>query len=248
MKRILICSILLIFTICSSSWSKDYFFVTFQYPPLEYEDDNGTAKGVCVEMVSKIMKNLGHEVKIQVFPWTRALKMTRDGKADAIFTAYKNENRQTFLDYSNEVLFPQTIYFYKKKGSNLTFEGDLMQLKDVQIGVVSTISYGTKFDSVKSSLCIQKANKLEHNFVKLRLGRISLVPSYSCVADYVLKKMNLEDDIVKIPVQIDSVPSYIAFSKKIDLAVLKENFDKEIITMKKNGEYASMLKAFGVQY
>jgi len=247
MKKVVILSVFIILAIRSFSWADNYFFVTFRYPPFEYEDENGNARGIFVQMVSKTMKNLGHEVRIEVLPWTRALKMVRQGQADAIFTAYKNDERETFLDYPEQVLFPQVVYFYKKKGSESTFTGDFGLLTNKRIGVVSTISYGNKFDAFKSNLTIEKVNKLEHNFEKLMLGRIDLVPSHPIVADYVIQKMGLAGKIIKIPVQLDSVPSYIAFSKKKNLALLIWQFDQEIVKMKESGEYSKILETFGVE-
>lgn len=247
MKKTFVLSILIVLSIYTVSWADHYFFVTFHYPPLEYEDENGNARGAFVEIVSKIMENLGHDIRIEVLPWTRALKMVRKGEADAIFTAYKNKERETFLDYTEQALFPQPVYFYKKKGASVTFTGDLSLLMDKKIGVLSTISYGHKFDEFKSNFILERGNKLEHNFKKLIAGRIDLVPSDQTVAERVIAKMEAFDKIVRIPVQLDSVPSYIAFTKKKKLSLLKKQFDQEIIKMKNSGEFSRILKTFNME-
>ena len=36
----------------------DHFFVTLQWPPLEYEGDQGEAQGLVVEIVKKVMKSI----------------------------------------------------------------------------------------------------------------------------------------------------------------------------------------------
>ncbi len=240
-------ALLLILSIHSRVLSDSYVFVTFQFPPLEYEGLEGKANGIAVDIVARVMKNLGHQVEIRVYPWTRSLKMVRNGGADAIFTAYRNSQREIFLDYSRQVLFPQVVYFYKRKDAPIDFDGHLATVKEKRIGVVSTISYGEKFDLYKSLLNFEKANKLEHNFGKLLLGRIDLVPCNVYVADYTLGKMGLAQQIVPLSPAIENVPSYIAFSKKRNLTQLRDQFDRQLVQMKANDEYADILRKYGIR-
>ena len=133
-----------------------YHFVTLEYPPLEYKDAGGRPEGVAVEMVTQIMTDLGHRLYIEVLPWTRALKMVRYGKADAIFTIFKNAAREGFLDYSEAVLISQLVALYAPAGSPFDFDGDLEALKPYKIGVVSTISYGQAFDRLSPQLTVER--------------------------------------------------------------------------------------------
>ncbi|MBW1801029.1 MAG: transporter substrate-binding domain-containing protein, partial [Deltaproteobacteria bacterium] len=131
-----------VLSLYSQPEAANYVFVTLEFPPLEYTGEDGNPRGIAVDMVKRIMNSLGHAVQIKVYPWQKALKMVRDGDADAIFTAYKTPERETFLDYSAEMLVPQIVGFYVKKGSPINFDGDLNTLRNTRIGVVSTISYG----------------------------------------------------------------------------------------------------------
>ncbi len=232
----------------SNAFCGDYLFVSLEFPPLEYIGDNKEPTGIAVDVVKTIINSLGHTVTVKIYPWARALKMTETGKADAIFTAYKNPERETFLDYSKSVIVHQTVYFYRKKGSSINYDGDLKKLRPYRIGVVSTISYGKKFDEAKSMLQLDRVNKLEQNIKKLMIGRIDLTLSNAYVGDYELKKMSLQDQIEKIPTQIQSIPSYIAFSKVKKLTALRNQFDIELEKMKQSGEYAKILKQYGVEF
>ena len=223
-----------------------YYFVTFQFPPLEYESENGRPEGVAVELVQRVMAHLGYAVKIEVFPWTRALNMVKAGKADAIFTAYQNEERARYLKYCREVLLPQAVYFYKKQGSAVDFNGDLAQLRGKRIGVVSTISYGKTFDQYKPDLTLDKANRLEHNFQKLLLDRIDLVPCNIYVARYTLARMHLSQAIVRLDKPLENIPSYIAFSSRRNLTALRDRFDAQLVKMKTGAEYGRILSRYGI--
>lgn len=224
----------------------DFHFVTLQFPPLEYENDRHEADGAVVEIVRTIMANLGYTVDIRVLPWTRAMRMVSGGKADAIFTAYKNADREQFLDYSEEVLLDQEIYFYKKRGSSFDFDGRIASIRDARIGIVSTISYGQAFDRYRRFIRLDKANQLTHNLQKLAKGRVDLLPSTYYVAEYTIKQMGMEKQVERIPQMIESLPSYIAFSKKRDLHLLRGQFDEELKKLKTTGRYSQILQKHGM--
>jgi polar amino acid transport system substrate-binding protein len=248
MKRLATLSALTLI-LSAPSWSaaKEFSFVTLEFPPLEFADANGKAQGIAVDIVTQVMTSLGHTVDVKVFPWARGLEMTNAGEVDAIFTAYKTPEREAFLDYSKQVLIPQSVYFYAAKGSPVAFDGDLSKLTSKKIGVTSTISYGKKFDDYKDKLTTERVADLEQNFQKLAAGRIDLVVSNVYTAETTLQKMQLGDKIVRLPVPVqESIPSYIAFSKKRNLSALRDEFDKTLAAMIKSGQYAAVMKKWGV--
>lgn len=220
--------------------------VTLQYPPLVFQDDTGEIQGVAVEIVESIMNELGHTVSIKMMPWTRALKMVQFGKADAIFTIFKNPHRETFLDFSDEVLIHQPVSFYKRKDRTISYTGDLKELKPFKIGVVSTISYGNHFDKTRPMLNTESTASLEQNFSKMLLGRIDLVISNSFSANTVIQHMNISDKIIKISPSVENVPSYISYSKLKNLTNLKREFDSKLVEFKQNGKYYRILEKSGL--
>lgn len=223
-----------------------YHFVTLEYPPLEYKDASGRPEGVAVEMVKQIMTDLGHRLYIEVLPWTRALKMVRYGKADAIFTIFKNTAREEFLDYSEEVLIPQLVALYALADSPVDFDGDLEALKPYKIGVVSTISYGQTFDRLSPQLRVERTATLDQNLTKLLLGRIDLVISNVYQAQNVIDRRKLNATIKRLRPHVERIPSYVAFSKIRKLTVLRQDFDSQLIRMKKTGRYAAIMAGSGL--
>lgn len=240
---------LLLFIFCFSALgsSKNLKLVTFEFPPLEFAGKGGQPQGIAVEVVKLILeKKLSHKVEISIFPWTRALKDTKKGKFDAIFTAYKNAERVKFLDYSNEVVIPQVVKFYQKKNSKWNFSGDLMELQKARIGVVSTISYGEKFDQVKDKLQLFRNTKLEYNFKQLQKDRLDLVISNIFVGAYTLKKNAMQNNFETLNVLVQKVPSYIAFSKANKLTSLRDQFDAEFRKIVKSGEYFKIMNKYNI--
>lgn len=248
MRKIILFNLLLCGLILTggAGSAADFRFVTLQFPPLEYENDRQQAEGGVVEIVRTIMAKLGHTVDIRVLPWTRAMQMVASGKADGIFTAYRNAEREKFLEYSEEVLFAQEIYFYKKRGNPLDFDGYIASIRDARIGIVSTISYGQVFDRYRRFIRLDKANQLAHNFGKLVKGRIDLLPSTYYVAEYTIDRMNIADQVERLPQMIESLPSFLAFTRKRDLHALRLEFDDQLRQLKSSGEYEQILRKHGL--
>ncbi len=239
--------ILILFFSVADICAEEYYFVTLEYPPLEFKDKTGIPKGIAVEIVTKIMNGLGHSVSIEVLPWARALKMVKHGRADAIFTIFKNAERELFLDYSSEILIPQMVAFFVRKDSPFVYEGNLGSLEQHKIGVVSTISYGQKFDSLRPALNIERTASLELNFKKLMFGRIELVISNVYSANIAMNKLNIQDKIKRLEPPVESVPSFIAFSKMKKLTKLQKNFDRKLIELKKSGAYDQIINKSGLK-
>ena len=246
MKVKAILLILAVLMTASLAWAETYHFVTLEFPPLEYAGPDGQAQGIAVEIVRKVMTHLGHEVNVSVLPWARALEMTRSGGADAIFTAYKNPEREKFLDYSKGVLAPQIVALYVPRDSAIAYDGDLMKLKDMRIGVVSTISYGKKFDGLRDKLKVDRAESLESSLKKLLAGRVDVVISNVYVADSEIKKLGLGDQLKRLSPHVQSVDSFIAFSKAKGLSTLRDSFDQELGKLIQDGSYDNIMAKYGV--
>ncbi|GAA0780582.1 transporter substrate-binding domain-containing protein [Roseibium denhamense] len=220
--------------------------VTLEYPPYEYETETG-ADGIVVRILQEAFQKMGKDIEISVLPWKRALNMTQTGEADAIFTAYKTPERETFLDYSETVLMPQVLSVWAKKGSDIGFDGSIESLSNVSIGLVDGISYGTAVDDAVAAGTLKSldyAPESSNNIKKLLGGRIDAVIMNKYGAMHHLKNQNGLDQVAEIEPEISSVPSYIAFSKANGLADLRDQLDGVLQEMIASGEYQSIIDAY----
>jgi len=219
--------------------------VTLQYPPYEYEED-GEIKGIAVEIIREGFSRLGYDVCITLYPWTRALNMVKNGDADGIFTAYKTDERLEFADYSNEVLIQQSVSLFVIQGSNIKFDGDLDNVRKYSFGVVRDVSYGEKFDTMfkNNEFAYEETNTGESNLQKLINGRFDILISNTFGALSIIKKEHISDQVVELKPVVESVPSYIAFSKKRNLTDLRDEFDEILIVMKNDGTIDSIINAY----
>lgn len=223
--------------------------VTLDFPPLEFVDGTGAVDGAAVVIVKEVLANLGFDTQIRLLPWARSLRLVKEKRADAIFTAYKNAEREAFLDYSREILIPQVVSFYVRAGSKLKYSGDIAALKGKTIGVVSTISYGTAFDEAKQRQIIttERVESLDLNFRKLLAGRLDYVISNRYSAQVEIEKLKAEQKIVELLPAVEVTPSYVAFAKESRIRGLRDRFDEGLRALVKSGRYGEILARFRVR-
>lgn len=240
---------LLVFSLLISSGlvrTEELKLVTLQYPPYQYEE-NGQVKGMVVDIVNEALTRLGMTATISVNAWPRSLSQVKEGKADAIFTAYKNPEREKFLDYSSTILMPQEIVLFVHKDSRIGFTGDLQELAPYKFGLVRKISYGDEFDQALKSGVINnfsEATNLEQNVKKFGAKRVDILISNKYTALSMFKTLGMSEKFKQIGGPVQSVPSYIAFSKARNRADLRDKFDLVLRKMMGDGTYDQIINEY----
>lgn len=140
------------------------------YPPIMWHDGK-TIKGAAVRMIQTIFDELKVSYQIKYTgPWKRVQKNAEKGLVDIIVAAYKNPERETFLDYSIPFMSdPVVIFVLSDKVFPFDTWKDLIGKRgNTNIGE----SYGEKFDRyIEKHLIVERVPKTVHNFMKLDAGR-----------------------------------------------------------------------------
>ncbi|WP_028866037.1 substrate-binding periplasmic protein [Psychromonas aquimarina] len=240
--------LVLSFFISSTCLAQTIELVTLQYPPYEYRGESeGEVKGIVVDIIEEVFKRLDVPINIKILPWARAIRYIEEGQADAVFTAFKNPVREQFADFSREILMPQTISLFVRSDSTIKYDGNLASLSNYTIGGVNSVSYGTTWDqAVKDGIItkLQLSNSGEQNMRKLLADRVPVIISNKYGAYDIARKMNQLVDIRELKPSLQSVPSYIAFSKKRNLTDLRDKFDITLREMKLDGSYEHIINAY----
>ncbi len=218
------------------SFADELRVATFNYPPFQYEDQ-GKVKGIAVDIVKELFKRLNQPIKIDFYPFPRAVKNLKAGESDVIFTFYHKKGRESFADYTKEPLVNQTISLFVHEDSPIVFDGDLSKLNQYKFGLVK-FSYGSIFDAAvdkKLITHVEYVSKMDLNMKKFLRRRFDMLPSDRWVAYYYYSKSNLEEDkpikLKELKPPIQSFPAYMGFSKANNLSGLR---DKADIRFKRN--------------
>jgi polar amino acid transport system substrate-binding protein len=237
----LLCFGLMIYAVTAKAATLE--LVTLQYPPYQYEE-KGQTKGMVVEIVKEVFRRMQQPINITLMPWARSIKMIEAGTADAIFTAYKTAERETFADYSRVVLMPQTVALFVLKGTEIKFDGDLQKLASYSFGVVNKVSYGDVFDNAVKNKLIKAPDTTytgEQNVDKLLAKRFDILVSNRYGALDILKHKDAMDKVRELTPEVQAIPSYIAFSKKRNLDLVRDKFDEILLELKKDGTYEKII-------
>jgi polar amino acid transport system substrate-binding protein len=233
-----------LFSLCPAH-AGSYRFVTLEYPPYEYSED-GIIKGMAVEIVTETFKSMGHDVKIEIWPWARSIEMLKNGEADGIFTFFKTPEREEFTHFSKEVLLSQKMSFWVKNNSVVTFDGDLSRLQNYKFGVVRKTSYGSIFDNAvkNGTLKVYESYTIEECINQLINGRIDIWVSNRAGAAFELKKAGKYLEVREVIPIIQNIPAFVGFSKKRHLEELRNDFDKALSRFKKSLKYSRIVKKY----
>ncbi|NRB68353.1 MAG: transporter substrate-binding domain-containing protein [Vibrio sp.] len=218
--------------------------VTLEYPPY-IEMQGQQISGVAVELVRYVFHQLETPVNITVLPWARALTLVKRGRADGIFTAFKNPEREKFADFSQNVLFVQNISLMALKGSSYKTEEILAgDVSNIALCVVNGVSYGKRMDAkIKEGrfrLIFQKNSTVECAHL-VRTKRADIWVNNEFGARSILVREGLDSDIDILSPPVEATPSYIAFSKERSHAELLERFDQVLFDMKQDGRYEALI-------
>ncbi|WP_245609288.1 substrate-binding periplasmic protein [Vibrio pacinii] len=218
--------------------------VTLDYPPyIEHREDQ--LRGVAVELVETIFAELEQPITIEVMPWARALNSIEYGRADAIFTVFKNPTRERFADYSQQVLFTQNISLVARADAEI--HSDDFITSDVSmlaICVVNQVSYGVRFDKLlmdESFRQVFKRNGAEECAHLVRAGRADLWVNNDFGARSIMVTEHLEKVLKVLSPPIEATSSYIAFSKRRQQQKLRDQFDQVLRQMKQDGRYEALI-------
>ena len=219
---------------------------------LEWEPYIGTKmpdQGYCAALIRAAYAEQGIEVKIEFYPWARALHLARTGAVDGLMPEYFNPSREAEFVYS--AAFPGgPLVLYRRRNDAIGFRADplkqqdlaLRWLKERRFGVVRGYLNTPVFDAAKY-LKKEEASDDATNLRKLVYGRIDLAVVDRRVAEHLIRTQYpaYAGKIVPMDPPLAEFPLYIAFSRKSPRhAEALAAFNKGLAKLRADGRLAAM--------
>ncbi len=135
---------------------------------------------------------------------------------------------------------PQEVSIFSRKEFLTSESSDLQGLLRYRIGTRIGFSYGTTLDNAIKDGIFKYVHRVTDGNVLIKLlisKRVDIVPFDRLGAYYRLKKLRVTNEVIELQPPIQSVPSYIAFSKSRNHAQLRDLFDQVVREMKMDGSY-----------
>ncbi len=176
--------------------------------------------------------------------------MVQDGKADAIFKALRNEDRDAYLHFPDEPLVVEQTVAFKLDNSRAHLNTDFSEAKDIKMGIGAGFIYGPPVDAILKKNPFKKletAPTVERNIEKLIAGRIDILLADKIPAIYSANRhgyghrIRILKDEHGQEIIFSASKTFLAFSKKTISITLVKRFSDALKAMKADGTYEAII-------
>lgn len=216
------------------------------WPP--FIDSSEPGGGLSLEIIRAAYKTQGYEVKMENVPWARAEEGVKMGTYDILPNTWVTEERKAYLMYSDPFAANE-VRFIKKKYDPFEYS-DLSSLKGKRIGIIRGYGYGDAF-MASTEFKRETTSNFMLNVKKLVAGRLDLIIEDEIVAR---AKINKKNPAILNKLEFTKKP----FSRKdVHVTCGLENprhkeiisaFNKGLMEIKKNGDYATIMTKYGIDH
>ena len=185
-------------------------FTFSDFPPFEYTEF-GSVAGINKEIVEEACRRLGVTPVFTQLPWKRALKYAKEGRVDAVFSLFKNEERVKYFNFPQENLNTVKMVLLTNRESDVEVTC-LEDMRGKKVGIYLGSSYGETFDAA-DQIIKDPASTNELLLRKQARGRTDLIIIDERVARYWSKKIGMENRFKILSFTVTEERTYVAFSK-----------------------------------
>ena len=246
MKAFVLFTLLIVFS--HHSAANTFYFVGTTFPSVLEKNEQGQIEGLGADIAGEICLRLGCQIKIDILPFKRALKMIELGKADAFIGPYKSAIREQYMVYSEAAFYQDPLVFYVKNSNEFQWHNNLETLKELSVGLTRGWNYGDDFEQYKSQLEVSEVGTVEASFLQLIHDRVDIIVTHPWAAQLVIKQLSLANQVKQLQPPLIVNKGYFGFSKKRNLNEFITLFDKELNNMIANGEVKKMSEKYGLAF
>lgn len=245
MKKILITLAFMLFSV--SVYAEDVMKFGFSegFPPYSWKQD-GKVQGILIDIADEaIQRQMGISVSHHIYPWKRAQNMVRQGGLDAHIT--NGFLREKWAEHSSEVVILLENSIYVKAGSpKLEHIKKMKSLEDLRpFRFIDHLGSGwAKANLVDKGFNVYLANEQYTIYKMLAKGRADININVSHVANYHIKNLGIQDQIVELPAFTPGNPFHLVIGKKSPFTKILPEFDKVIRKMKEDGTLQAIIDKY----
>lgn len=160
--------------------------VTEELPPYNMTVD-GKLTGMGTEVVEAVIQEAGVEAHIQSMPWARAYDIALNSERVLIYSIARTPQREALFKWVG-VIAPTRWYLFSLPGKQF----DLTSLDDARQFQIATVKedVGEQYLIDRGFAIgrnLQSSNRYEHNYEKLKAGRVDLWISNELNAHYLVR-------------------------------------------------------------
>ena len=209
-------------------------------------------KGYVYDIVEKVYQRANYKLVIDYFPWSRAIKLVRNGSYDALLSPAKKEAPD--LIYPTTPVGVQQMCFFVGSRSQWRYE-DIRSLAGLRIGMATDVSIEELNTFMHSNLAqfqFQPYNDryVEQSVKKVLKKRVDTFLFTKNTTLFELRRLGLEKQIQEVGC-VSKANIYIAFSpikkNQHHVAQLINVYEAQMASILNSGSLHEILKKYGIE-
>jgi len=246
--RILLVCCLFVFsgTVKAEFSAQNIVWMTEEYPPYNYHDNDGELIGLSVELLEAIMANMHtpfDKNNVLVIPWARAYREALQNPNAAIFTMTRSAHRESLFQFSSPILISKISVITLKTPQKYE---SVEEINFINVGVVR--------NDIGEQL-LKKYGLNNHSTVKLPtslelirmllLKRVDVVAIDENIAKFEFARLGKTEKDLTIHFTMEELTTHFAFNKAIPKKYVDE-FSASFEQIKENGQFARIVKNYTI--
>lgn len=218
--------------------------VTEDFPPYNYEEKREIT-GLSTKIVRAVLKEVGMNPKIRIYPWARAYKKALQDKNVLIYSILRIREREKLFRWVGEIAVSEMCLFRLRERNDIKINS-LEDAKKYKIGVTrETAPHHYLLEKNFKLDEWEVVSKDELSIKKLVSGRIDIMPYYETPFIYKVKKLGYDPGkfVKALLMKEASEKLYMAFSRGTPDSTV-EKFIKALNKIKADGTYDKIVKEY----
>lgn len=231
MKLVLLITVLL-FAFLSHA-KQTLTLATTQWCPYTCEF-NGNKHGVVGELLASSLLTKDIHLKIEYYPWSRAIQLANLDKVDGLLTATKEESPS--LIFSKSPIGSYQMCFYTQDTNTWLYQADL-NLGANKLAIVQDYGYGEPLDSYinenkNGNLLSISGDDSTNRLIKiLQMGRADIIIEDNKVVQWTMNRNNLDSSNLKNAGCLNEQPFYLALAPNENNRQLMKDLNRSLVNV-----------------
>lgn len=222
----------------------DIVFMTEQYPPYNFEQDN-KLQGIAVDTLALMLQRAGSKQTredIKLLPWARGYKRVLSEPNTCLFSTTRTEEREHLFEWVGPIA-PEAVGLIARKERNIKID----TVEDIEKHKIGTIRGDVAEQYLNNAgISVEDMKRVAetiHNIRKLNRGRIDLWAYDESVAMWELKVNGFNPADYESVHVLGRKNQYFAFHKGTSDSVIQK-LQVVLDTLKADGEYEKILARY----
>ena len=220
-------------------------FVYLEFPPYAWRENGDPAQGIYIDVLKETLGSMGVDLRFEQMGWPAAQQRVRSGDADAFITVPTAE-RRTYTDISEfPVIRARVIIYVNAANPHLDALQKVRELSDLQdFQLINYAGNGWAHAQLQGYQVDDSFDTVDGVLKALADGSEKVFVHSETVPNYLIGKLGLGDQVIGLPLVLDTVSFHLCIGKGSPYSDLIDDFDQQIAKLKDSGRLKEIIDRY----